>query len=182
MNLNNPTIFLDIDGVLNVEVFVNAVHYVAGKTTVDFSKCVMDEYGMLFCPTAVNMLEHVIEKTGAKIVISSTWRHSGLKVMQQMWVARNLPGEVIGITPSFRNDRTEEDDNLSFKDRAERGHEIEHYCKEHNITNYVIFDDDNDFLPSQEPRFIQTGQRYGITYEDAEKAIQLLNSKKYVVG
>ena len=48
--------------------------------------------------------------------------------------------------------------------------------KEHNITNYVIFDDDNDFLPSQESRFIQTGQRYGITYDDAEKAIQILNS------
>lgn len=173
---NDKHIFLDLDGVLNVEVYVNAVYDVCKRAKIDVSKMIMDEYGMVFCPTAVNMLKHIIEKTGANIVISSAWRHSGLKVMQEMWVKRNLPGEVVGITPCFRNDRTEEDKDLSFKDRAERGHEIEHYCKEHNITNYVIFDDDNDMLPSQEPRFIQTNERYGITYADAERAIEILNS------
>ncbi len=94
--------------------------------------------------------------------------------MQEMWVARNLPGEVIGITPSFINERL--DDNLSFKDRAERGREIAHYCKEHNITNFVIIDDDDDTLPEQEPRFIKTIARYGLTFEQAQQAIQILNS------
>ena len=172
MENNNRYIILDLDGVLNVEVFINAVHYVAGKTTIDFNKCVHDEYGMLFCPTAVNMLKYIIEETGAKIVISSTWRHSGLKVMQEMWKFRELPGEVVGVTPHFRDHL---DRNLPFKERAERGHEVAHYVKENNITNFVIFDDDSDFLPEQEPRFIQTNERYGITFEDATKAIEILN-------
>ncbi len=172
----DKAIFLDLDGVLNVEVFINAIYYAAGKTQIDFNRCARDEYGMLFCPTAVNALKHIIEKTGAKIVISSTWRHIGLKLMQEMWVARNLPGEVVGITPSFRNDRTEAEENLSFKDLAERGREIAHYCKENNVANFIIIDDDNDCLPEQEPRFIKTVSRYGLTFEQAEQAIQILNT------
>lgn len=60
-------IFLDIDGVLNV--------YPQG----------FDEYGSKFHPHFVENLKCLIEKTEAKILISSTWRFSGLKVMQEMW-------------------------------------------------------------------------------------------------
>lgn len=164
-------IFLDIDGVLNVEVFTRAIHYVAGKTTIDLSKCDHDEFGDIFCPTAVSRLEWIIEDTGAKIVISSTWRHSGLEVMQQMWKARNLPGEVIDITPMDRGGN-----NLPFKERAERGNQIKEWLDKNPVESYVIFDDDDDMLPEQEDNFVQTDSMYGITNELAEKAIQILNA------
>ncbi len=174
--IKDKYIFLDLDGVINVEVYINAIHEISGRMNIDYKEAIMDEYGMRFCPTSVAMLKYIIEKTGAKIVISSTWRHSGLKVMQEMWKARNLPGEVVGITPSFINDRPL-NDNLPFKERGERGHEIAHYIKEHGITSWVQIDDDDDVLPEQESHFVQTNERYGITFDDAEKAIKILNEE-----
>lgn len=53
-------IFLDIDGVLNV--------YCQGR----------DEYGCTFHKHFEDNLRWIIEETGAKIVISSTWRRDGL--------------------------------------------------------------------------------------------------------
>jgi len=67
-------IFLDIDGVLNV---IPQGH---------------DKYGGIFHPEFVENLRTIIEATDAKIVISSTWRMSGLNIMKEMWSARNLPG------------------------------------------------------------------------------------------
>ena len=81
-NLNDMKriIFLDIDGVLNV--------YPQGR----------DKYGSTFHTHFEDNLHELIEKTGAEIVISSTWRYSGLKVMQNMWRDRGLAGKVIDIT------------------------------------------------------------------------------------
>lgn len=59
-------IFLDIDGVLNVNF--------NGR----------DKYGRIFHPNFVDNLRDIINRTGAKIVISSTWKMSGLDVMKQM--------------------------------------------------------------------------------------------------
>jgi len=76
-------IFLDIDGVLNL--------YCESR----------DEYGCCFHSHLVDNLKRLIDETGAKIVISSTWRFSGLVIMKEMWIKRGLPGEVVGITPNF---------------------------------------------------------------------------------
>ena len=72
---NSKIIFLDIDGVLNV---IGQGH---------------DEFGQIFHKHFEDNLRWVIDKTGAKIVISSSWRGSGLNEMQRMWNVRDLPGE-----------------------------------------------------------------------------------------
>ncbi len=174
----NKCIFLDIDGVLNVEVFINAFWAICKQMELNrpdaahLRKAVMrDDYGNLFCPTAVNHLAWVIEVTGANIVISSTWRSSGLDEMKAMWKFRKLPGEVIDVTPHIRRN-----DDLDFKERAERGHEIQHWLDNHpEVESYVIFDDNDDMLKSQEDHFIKTDEKYGITHNDALKAIEILN-------
>ncbi len=176
-------IFLDIDGVLNVEVFINAFWEVCKQAEIKrpeakvLRKDIMrDQFGTLFCPTATSRLKAIIDKTGAKIIISSTWRLSGLQFMQDLWKHRNLPGEVIGITPSFRRDRTPEEEEMSHEIRAERGREIEYYLSIHpEIEAYVIIDDDNDMLPSQASNFVRTDECYGITTIESVKAIQILN-------
>jgi len=94
-------------------------------------------------------------------------------MIKNMWKFRNLPGEIIGITPILRSYRT--DDDISFKDRAERGREIKDYLSQHpEITDYVIIDDDDDFLPEQEDKFVQTWHQYGLTNEVADKCIKIL--------
>ena len=161
-------IFLDIDGVLNV-----------------FSHD-HDEFGSQFHQHLVDNLRRVIDETGAKIVISSTWRYSGLERMQEMWEKRNLPGEVIDITPDCTYLHNE--GLFEWLDQVERGHEVEYWLNEHpEVGQYVIFDDDNDFLPHQRNNFVRTSDNinhpdcvdigYGLTSECANRAIRILNGK-----
>lgn len=158
-------IFLDIDGVLNV--------YCQGR----------DEYGCTFHKHFEDNLRWIIEETGAKIVISSTWRRDGLDVMQNLWKHRNLPGEVIDITPTEVD--VVEYGTCEFYDLVDRGHEIQQWINNHDIVNYVIIDDDNDMLPSQRGNFVRTANNkdhsdcvdigYGLTRKCSEKVIEILN-------
>ena len=160
-------IFLDIDGVLNV--------IPEGY----------DEYGGIFHSNFVDNLKRIIDETGAKIVISSTWRFGGLERMQDMWKFRNLPGEVIDITIDCY--QIVEEGRAEFFDQVERGHEVQEWIDSHSgIESYVILDDDNDFLTSQRGNFVRTANNinhpdcidigYGLTTECANKAIRILNA------
>lgn len=160
-------IFLDIDGVLNTGIY--AIHYfdickhfgLSRKGAKDLRHGLRDEFGSHFDNRCVQLLEYIIEETGAKIVISSTWRGSGEEVMKSLWEKRKLPGEVIGITPFLNN--------------SDRGYEIERWLKYNEVDNYVIIDDDSDMLPEQSDSFVQTDGEYGLTLKDANKVIDILN-------
>lgn len=159
-------IFLDIDGVLNI---ISQDH---------------DIFGGVFHKHFVVNLKRIIDNTGAKIVISSTWRYDGLKKMKDMWVHRELPGEVIDITPD-----TYDLVNLGlfrYYDEVDRGHEISFWLEQHpEVENYVILDDDNDMLDTQRNNFVRTSNNidhpdcidigYGLTNICANKAIEILN-------
>tara|TARA_R100000951_G_C2638716_1_gene180166 strand:- start:292 stop:798 length:507 start_codon:yes stop_codon:yes gene_type:complete len=163
-------IFLDIDGALNSVDYMNALHFNflskvhTGEESFPMSHDVTnDEYGQYFDQRCVIHLESIINFTNAKIVISSTWRGQGFKRMKNLWDWRNLPGEVIGITPRLNR---------------HRGEEIEEYLIQNDdITNYVIIDDGSDMLLEQQLNFVQTNGKFGITFNDAEKAIKILNDE-----
>jgi hypothetical protein len=131
-----------------------------------------DEFGALFHKHFEDNLKWIIEETNAKIVISSTWRLAGLQEMKKMWKKRKLAGEVIDVTP------------LGTMDNI-RGDEIQTWLDRNNVKNYVIIDDDVDFLESQLNNFIRTSENsdhfdcvdigYGLTRKCAEKAIEILN-------
>lgn len=165
-------IFLDIDGVLNTEAFSVAfwefckIQNIARPQAKSDANIIMrDEFGIRFDPMALRALKLIIEKTEAKIVISSTWRLSGCEVMKLMWEMRDLPGEVIDITPSFNTIAG-----------TCRGDEIADWIKGNDVSSYVIIDDDSDMLPEQLNNFVQTQHEYGLTFNDAEKAISILLS------
>jgi len=159
-------IFLDIDGVLNVH----------GKQR--------DNYGQLFHKPFEDNLRYIIEKTDAKIVISSTWRFAGLQIMKDMWQKRKLAGEVIGITADCYQLIGE--GKFKHYNDVKRGHEIQDWLKDHKeVKQYVIIDDDNDFLDNQRGNFIRTVNNinhidscdvgYGLTKICADDAIRILN-------
>lgn len=142
-----------------------------------------DKYGCTFHKHFEDNLRRVIDETGAKIVVSSTWRMSGLKVMQAMWKYRGLAGEVIDVTPVC----ADLDDDLAFSERCERGSEIKEWLEGCglDVESYVIVDDDNDMLPSQQDRFVRTSSNkdhedcvdvgYGLTSRCADMVIGILN-------
>ena len=156
-------IFLDIDGVLNV--------IPQGY----------DEFGGIFHKHFIDNLKRIIDETDAKIVISSTWRFSGLEYILNMWKFRELPGEVIGVTPNFM---------AKLGTILCRGKEIDAWIEKFELENgalesYVILDDDSDMEEHQLENFVMTSGNqdhedcidigYGLTKKCSELAIKILN-------
>lgn len=57
-----------------------------------------------------------------------------------------------------------------------RGFEIQNYLDaQKNVLSYCILDDDCDMLPTQLDNFIQTDFRVGLTEDNVNKAIKILN-------
>lgn len=114
-------IFLDFDGVMDTS-YYNFVVAREGKPH-------RDAYGLVFGPKCVDYPRSIIERTGANIVVSSTWKwFMTYKDILEMWKVRDLPGIVIGITPTN-------------KDKG-RGYEIATWLDEcEEECQYVIIDD-----------------------------------------
>ena len=162
-------LFLDIDGVVNSmdDLYCRTALWRHDKTPS------RDEFGQLFDDRCVRWLSWIIKMTDCKIVISSTWRHSGLEEMKEMWIKRNLPGEVVGVTPNFPSDETldkyEAKNNL-----ADRGFEIQEWIDKNNPERYCIVDDNDDMLPNQ--IFVQTKGKIGLDIDSANAIVAKLNS------
>lgn len=60
-------IFLDFDGVMDTAYY----DHILSKE--GLPSC--DEYGAVFDPSCVMNLKHIIDQTGADIVVSSSWKH-----------------------------------------------------------------------------------------------------------
>lgn len=150
-------IFLDFDGVINTP---------KGK----------------FAKKAVANLLHLVERSDAKIIISSTWRLQGMEYIQQLWQEYQLPGEVIDLTPSCNST------NFSNVDGQEEWQGL-HGCKGLEIAEwlrlnakepyqYIILDDEEDFLFSQREHLVKVEGSKGLDKADVRVAIQILNTKE----
>jgi hypothetical protein len=158
--------FLDIDGVLNSSDNMSAQ---ANLWHIDNKHKSRDKFGHLFDERCVRWLQYIIYKTNCKIVISSTWRYSGLEEMKKMWEERNLPGEIIDITPDCSNLR-----KSGIYIVVKRGDEIEKWLTDNkeNVDSYVIVDDDDDMLEHQ--HLVKTDTMIGLNYETSNKIIEYL--------
>ena len=151
----NKILFLDFDGVLNTEHYQGLLQY-QGKPW-------QDEYGAFFDPKAVKQLKRIIDATDADIVVESSWKYLGLDAMKELWEVRNLSGTIIDITPSL----------LGKNKGVEIASWLSKYAKQD--IRYVIIDDEYVILDSQLPHFILTNPYEGITEEQANRAISMLN-------
>ena len=164
-------LFLDIDGVLNS---IDNDYALCALWEIDKANKSRDEFGVLFDERCVRWLKWIIEKTGCKIVLSSTWRMKGLREIQTMWEMRDLPGEVISITPTSVS---MEIINLyaATNNDADRGYEIQEWLNNNKKwLKYCIVDDDNDMLKNQ--NFVRTEKQIGLNYKTAHSIMAILNS------
>ena len=153
-------IFLDLDGVLNPKWWN--------------SKKPSDKYGVLFDPKSVACLKKIIAETDADIVISSSWKCMGLSALQKMWNERKLPGKIIDVTPDYLSEELLMNPNLNNDDVLyNRGCEIKGWLSKHGneVSNYVIIDDMDDFLPEQQPHFVWTDEEEGLTEGNAAQVM-----------
>lgn len=139
-------LFLDCDGVINNQNDMrNPDQPDAGS--------VFDRDYRNWNKKSVRVLDAICEKSGTKVVISSTWRkiHRDINWWnEQFSLAGTSYVEIIGTTP---------DSNSGF-----RGGEINEWLEENKhlaITHYVITDDDSDFFPDQP--FVRIDSEFGLT-------------------
>ena len=154
-------IFLDIDGVLNCDFTTNRVF---GYDFVDDDK--------------VERLKRIVDETGAKVVLSSTWRQGWYDfdngkddtIDSELFIAlerRLLKSgiEMIDKTPMFR------------RRESVRGQEIaywmEHYGQ--NVTSFVILEDWENLYPYNDDHIVWTDGYDGLTDQEADAAIKILN-------
>ena len=158
-------IFLDVDGVLNSENFYRK----RGAPDYRFE----DEPPYPLCefdPESIKLLNQIIEKTKAKIVVSSTWRIGRtVEELKTLFKSVGIEGDVIDRTDVLR-------DRKGY-DEVVRGTEIKRWQDQFpEVENYIIIDDDNDMLPEHQKNFIKTSFWTGLTPELVEESITILNN------
>ena len=152
-------IFLDIDGVLNNYHTLGMDRYVP-KPLIEG-----DAFHDHLSPYCMRALNDIINTTGAKVVVSSTWRYGETnKRLQALFEAYGFKGEVIGSTPSLGD--------------KERGYEIQMWLNDNkklNIESFVIIDDDSDMVHLLKYLII-TGRENGLTKKYTRQAVKILNN------
>lgn len=150
-------IFLDVDGVLNcASTEDRAPSYCIGVE----SRC-------------VKALRRIVEATGAKIVLTSTWKEewwsqTGMITSDFAYLMQELAKEGLSLFSKTEDDITH------------RGAGICAWLNTHEVSDWVVLDDevyiDFDHYPSLMSRLIRTSYGgSGLTEELAARAIQILN-------
>ena len=153
-------LFLDVDGVLN--------------TPTSRSRCA--GYYIGIDNTRVLLLKHIIEETGAEIVLHSTWKEFWEKEAHRKWMQdefaiyldKKLKAAglaAVDKTPDYADGR-----------RLSRGEGIAEYLNARKWESFVILDDlqfDYDSCGLTD-YFVKTNEKIGLTFELAEKAIKIL--------
>jgi len=122
-------IFLDFDGVLN-----------DFKLLSEASKRGAHKDGWnhlaMIDPSKVELLNQIVEKTGAKFVVSSTWRiKSSIDELQGYLDHHGFKGEIIDCTPMTFGGFRGREIRLWLEDVSDEGIDVE---------KFVIVDDDTD--------------------------------------
>jgi hypothetical protein len=118
-------------------------------------------------PEKIALVREVCDRTGAIVVVSSTWRfsdetadqlrHAGLRLHRDWRTPHKL--DRIG----------------SIIMGQQRGNEIQRWLNRHpGVTEYAIVDDDSDMLDDQRARFVQTPFETGIERDHAERLVTIL--------
>lgn len=158
----NPTIFLDIDGVITTVAEYNRSRRKYWDKY-DVAKNLIVPYP--FNNECVIIFNEIITITDADIVLTSDWKNVwSLDEMDIIFKMNDVIKSPIDYTENY---------NVSVKTLApDRAREIEEYITRKNITDYVIIDDLKlkPFL-MDDRRFIKTIEREGLKQCSIKKKI-----------
>ncbi len=151
-------LFLDFDGVLNGTETIEAMSPTAA--------------GLFLNVARVGRLNSIIARTGADVVLSTSWRyHAGLAKCDEALRAVGFVGNVIGMTPDFRSS----DPYADRRTYTPQSDEIRAWLKAHPVDAFVVLDDHGDC--EVDDRTVRTNTRFGLSAEDVERAVAILEGR-----
>lgn len=157
-------VFLDIDGVLNSEPWL--ARSVEERLGPDFDPELDATWIAMLDPEAVARFDRLVAASGAKVVVSSSWRMMlPLADLARFLAIRGFSGEIIDATTTARG--------LVADGVTERGHQIAHWLDANPVTSFVILDDQTDMAHLGD-RHVLTSWEKGLTDADVERALALL--------
>lgn len=158
-------IFLDIDGVLNCQLFYE--NRKKSESIIEYPQDQID-------PVRVSWLNTLCNETDSVVVISSTWRCSGIEYCRKALREAGATFNVIDITPILH---------------VARGCEIDKWLKDncmqlfgvhaHDFYRYAIIDDDSDMLLNQQDHFFHTDPYSGLTPNTCYKIKRFFTHKTF---
>lgn len=156
-------IFLDIDGVLNHQLFYKKQmetkkELIKKAKKGDIDRLQYDKSNI--CPDSIKMFSNLCEDIQADVVVSSTWRLN--RTIPQLQAIFDYCGgtfRVIGKTPHTGYERGVDIDEWLSKNIKIDTFGIGSY----KFKRYVILDDDSDMLLKQREHFFQIDSYCGIT-------------------
>ena len=148
-------VFLDFDGVLN------SSRYIAWDEAL-FTSSQID-------PQAVALVNELLVRTDAKVVVSSSWRliHTD-EALSALLTERGFTGELVGTTPRLH--RTGEGIPRG------RGDEIRAWLDEQRerVEGFVVLDDDDSGMRPVAEHLVLTNPTVGLLTSDLERACELI--------
>ena len=147
-------IFLDFDGVLNCERYVKQ----------------SEQFGVIIDPEKLKLVKKIVDATGAKIVLSTSWR--------EHWDKASEGCDKIGlqINEIFASADIEIFDKIP-EINLRRAFQIDCWLSEHpDVTDFVVIDDEFIGADFMNDRFVKTSNYIdGLEEKDVIKAIEILN-------
>ena len=160
-------IFLDVDGVLNSDRYIEILNKdgYRGDTDREFDPIVMK--------CLKDLVRYKSDKYKYQFVISSSWRvmFSDCDYIEKCLISSNIISEYdfVDRTPVFRDGP-----------RKKRSEEISAYCDLYNIPeeNIIIIDDDEYDLLDLKGRLIKCNQKYGFDKSKLKEAKRLIDESE----
>ncbi len=115
-----------------------------------------------FCPACVTCLNEIVERTGASIVITSSWRERASVDELREWFRRaGFRGVIVGVTPILLG--------------RSRGAEVHAYLGELDRTGvFIIVDDQADMDAKLRERLVLVDGDIGLRASDVDRALVLM--------
>lgn len=168
--MNMKIVFLDIDGVLNNACTHEPYCTEKGKINVPVD------------PACVARLNRLLAETGAKVVVSSSWRlFADLPELAAVLASKGVVADIIGATPDLANDAlwleqwTAAEGREFPYDELDRGHEIAEWMRgRDDVDEFAILDDCSD-MAHLKNRLVLTHPCDGLDDPDVERAKHFLS-------
>jgi hypothetical protein len=142
-------------------------------------------------PVSAAMIVRICEKTGARIVVTSTWRCSPVRckamfdahgITPHLWSPIVLPDDDADDVDDLRDHPSHDDDRDAWRVQSQnssRSAAIDHWLDLHpQVKVWAIVDDSfQDFDQHKLGRLVHTDMMFGLGVREYSRAVRLLSGK-----